>query len=148
MRVLGIDWGEARVGLAVSDETGTIASPYRVLPNDDELMANLVRAVADVGAMEIIIGYPLTLTGQEGPAADVVHEFALQLQKRVAVPLKFVDERLTTKAAEQAMREAGASAKKIKKTADAAAAAVILQTYLDLCKREERRAEENPPEDK
>ncbi len=142
MRVLGIDWGETRVGLAVSDETGTIASPYRVVPNDDELLPSLLRAVAEVGALEIIIGYPLTLTGQEGPAADVVREFALQLQKRVSVPLKFVDERLTTKAAEQAMREAGASAKKIKKTADAAAAAVILQTYLDLCKREAK-----PPED-
>jgi len=143
MRVLGIDWGEARVGLAVSDETGTIASPYRVVPNDDELFPTLIRAVAEVGAMEIIIGYPLTLTGQEGPAADIVHEFAVQLQQRVAVPLKFVDERLTTKAAEQAMREAGASAKKIKKTADAAAAAVILQTYLDLRKREKKQAEDS-----
>ena len=112
MRVLGIDWGEARVGLAVSDETGTIASPFRVIANDAAVMESLVRTIAEVGAMEIVVGYPLTLTGEEGPAAETVQAFARELQTHVAVPIKFVDERLTTKAAEDKLRAAGASVKK------------------------------------
>jgi putative Holliday junction resolvase len=135
MRVLGVDWGEARIGLAVSDETGTIASPYKVIPNDGEAAQAVVNAASVTGAEEIVVGYPLTLTGAEGPAAERVQAFARELQRRVAVPIKLVDERFTTKAAEQKLREAGASGERIKKTADAAAAALILQTYLDVSKK-------------
>jgi putative Holliday junction resolvase len=138
MRVLGIDWGESRVGLAVSDETGTIASPYRVVRNDATLMASLRRAVAEVGAAEIVIGYPLTLTGEEGPAVETVHAFARELQQGLALPVKLVDERFTTKAAEEKLRAAGVKARRIPKTADAAAAALILQTYLDIMKKAAR----------
>jgi len=85
--------------------------------------------------VEIVVGYPLTLTGQEGPAAERVQEFARDIQRRVSVPVKLIDERFTTKRAEEKLRAAGASPKKIKKTADAAAAALILQTYLDVSKK-------------
>ncbi|MEE9456732.1 MAG: Holliday junction resolvase RuvX [bacterium] len=135
MRALGVDWGEARIGLAISDETGTIASPYKVIKNDDKAAANIVTAASINGAEEIVVGYPLTLTGQEGPAAERVQEFARDIQRRVSVPVKLVDERFTTKGAEEKLRAAGASPKKIKKTADAAAAALILQTYLDVSKK-------------
>ena len=135
MRVLGVDWGEARIGLAVSDETGTIASPYKVIPNDADAAKAVVNAAAVTGAEEIVIGYPLTLTGAEGPAAERVRNFARDVQSRVSVPIKLVDERFTTKAAEAKLRAAGASADRIKKTADAAAAALILQTYLDVSKK-------------
>lgn len=139
MRALGVDWGEERIGLAVSDETGTIASPYKVIENDGKAAAAIVNAASVTGAEEIVIGYPLTLTGQEGPAAERVQEFARDVQRRVSVPVKLIDERFTTKAAEEKLRAAGASPQKIKKTADAAAAALILQTYLDVSKK-------SPPE--
>jgi putative Holliday junction resolvase len=142
MRALGVDWGEERIGLAVSDETGTIASPYKVIKNDGKAEAAVVNAAATTGAGEIIIGYPLTLTGQEGPAAERVQQFGRDVQRRVSVPVKLIDERFTTKAAEEKLRAAGASAQKIKKTADAAAAALILQTYLDVSKKAPL---ENPP---
>lgn len=135
MRVLGVDWGEARIGLAVSDETGTIASPYKVIPNDGDAAKAVVNAAAVTGAEEIVVGYPLTLTGAEGPAAERVQNFARDVQSRVSVPIKLVDERFTTKAAEEKLRAAGASNERIKKTADAAAAALILQTYLDVSKK-------------
>ena len=135
MRVLGVDWGEARIGLAVSDETGTIASPYKVIPNDGDAAKAVVNAAAVTGAEEIVVGYPLTLTGAEGPAAERVQNFARDVQSRVSVPIKLVDERFTTKAAEEKLRAAGASSERIKKTADAAAAALILQTYLDVSKK-------------
>lgn len=135
MRVLGVDWGEARIGLAVSDETGTIASPYKVIPNDGDAAKAVVNAAAVTGAEEIVVGYPLTLTGAEGPAAERVQNFARDVQSRVSVPIKLVDERFTTKAAEEKLRAAGASGDRIKKTADAAAAALILQTYLDVSKK-------------
>jgi putative Holliday junction resolvase len=135
MRALGVDWGEERIGLAVSDETGTIASPYKVIKNDGKAAAAVVNAASVTGAEEIVVGYPLTLTGREGPAAERVQEFARDVQRRVSVPVKLIDERFTTKAAEEKLRAAGASPHKIKKTADAAAAALILQTYLDVSKR-------------
>ncbi len=142
MRALGVDWGEERIGLAVSDETGTIASPYKVIKNDGKGEAAVINAASITGAGEIIVGYPLTLTGQEGPAAERVQQFARDIQRRVAVPVKLIDERFTTKAAEEKLRAAGASAQKIKKTADAAAAALILQTYLDVSKKD---SPETPP---
>ncbi len=135
MRVLGVDWGEVRIGLAVSDETGTIASPYKVIPNGGEAAQAVVNAASVTGAEEIVVGYPLTLTGAEGPATERVQDFAREIQRRVSVPIKLVDERFTTKAAEEKLRAAGASREKIKKTADAAAAALILQTYLDVSKK-------------
>lgn len=139
MRALGVDWGEERIGLAVSDETGTIASPYKVIKNGGKAAAAVVNAASVTGAEEIVVGYPLTLTGQEGPAAERVQEFARDIQRRVSVPVKLIDERFTTKSAEEKLRAAGASPQKIKKTADAAAAALILQTYLDVSKK-------SPPE--
>jgi len=135
MRVLGVDWGEVRIGLAVSDETGTIASPYKVIPNGGEAAQAVVNAASVTGAEEIVVGYPLTLTGAEGPATERVQDFAREIQRRVSVPIKLVDERFTTKAAEEKLRAAGASREKVKKTADAAAAALILQTYLDVSKK-------------
>jgi putative Holliday junction resolvase len=135
MKALGVDWGEVRIGLAVSDDTGTIASPYKVIPNDGRAAGAVVNAASVTGAQEIVVGYPLTLTGEEGPAAERVQTFARELQGRVSVPVKLVDERFSTKNAEERLRAAGASREKIKKKADAAAAALILQTYLDVSKR-------------
>jgi putative Holliday junction resolvase len=135
MKVLGVDWGASRIGLAVSDDTGTLASPFKVVDNDEGAVTAVVNAASVTGAEEIVVGYPLTLTGEEGPAAERVQEFAEELQRRVGVPIKLVDERFTTKAAEAKLRAAGASPHKIKKTADAAAAALILQTYLDVTKK-------------
>ncbi|UCH78056.1 MAG: Holliday junction resolvase RuvX [Candidatus Coatesbacteria bacterium] len=135
MKVLGVDWGASRIGLAVSDDTGTLASPFKVVDNDEGAVNAVVNAASVTGAEEIVVGYPLTLRGEEGPAAERVQEFAEELQRRVGVPIKLIDERFTTKAAEEKLRAAGASPHKIKKTADAAAAALILQTYLDVTKK-------------
>jgi len=135
VRVLAVDWGEARLGLAVSDETAVIAVPYRVIPNDPAAAAAVIRAVAETGAEEIVVGLPLTLAGDEGPAAAAARAFAAQIQSRISLPVHLVDERLTTKMAVDQLRAAGASLAKIEKAGDAAAAALILQTYLDLKKQ-------------
>jgi len=132
---MGLDWGEARLGVALSDDTGTLASPSGVVPNDDSVFATLARLAAEHDVAGVVVGLPLTLAGEEGQAAAAVRAFVATLASHVDVPVEVVDERLTTRAATQALRSAGVKPRKIKKAADAAAAALILQTYLDLRRR-------------
>jgi putative Holliday junction resolvase len=130
LRILAIDWGEARVGLAMTDEMGIIASPYDVLPNGADVYNNIADVAREKGVGKIIVGLPVTLSGEEGEAAEAARLFAEALSAAVDVPVKLFDERLTTRAAERAMREGGASGHKIKDKADAVAAALLLETYV------------------
>ena len=118
------------MGLAMTDELGIIASPYDVLPNGADVYDNIAGLVADKDIEKIIIGLPVTLSGAEGEAAAAARAFAEILTARVAVPVELFDERLTTRAAERAMREGGAGGREIKEKADAVAAALLLETYL------------------
>jgi len=133
MRVLGLDVGDRRIGVALSDETGTLASPLptleRVGPRQDlKAVAALARAH---GAREIVVGLPRTLAGEIGPQAEKVQAFAQALRPVAQVPVTFWDERLTTVMAERALIEGEVSRRRRKGLVDQVAAVLILQSWLD-----------------
>lgn len=134
MRALGIDFGSKRIGIAVSDLSGTIASPYSVIQRarsrriDHEAIRKIV---IDEEVDIVIIGLPLTLSGEHGPSAKAVTDEARQLSSVIGVPVEFVDERLTTVAADRILRESDLSASQRRQYVDKVAAAVLLQTWLD-----------------
>lgn len=133
MRSLGLDVGDARIGVAVSDETGTLASGQetlrRVGPRKD------VRAVASLvrrhEAGEVVVGLPRSLDGSVGPQAQKVLAFMDRLREVVRVPVVPWDERFTSSLARQALVEAGASRRERKASVDKVSAVLILQSYLD-----------------
>lgn len=133
MRLIGLDVGEARIGVAVSDPTGTLASAREVLARRPEALAlqAIARLVEEEEAEAIIVGLPRSLSGELHSQAALVQEFADKLRKEVQVPVEFWDERLSTVAAEREMRAAGTKRERRKAMIDAVAAAIILQSYLD-----------------
>jgi len=134
MRALGFDLGSKRIGVAVSDSTGTIASPLTVVTrsrsrrHDHETLARLVR---DEDAEVVVVGLPRSLSGQLGPAARGVLAEAKALATVLGVPVETYDERLTTVVAEAALREAGIGGAARRQRVDKVAAAVILQGWLE-----------------
>jgi putative Holliday junction resolvase len=134
VRVVGLDLGSRRIGVAVSDPTGTIASPHDVLERSgdrDSDHAGIARLVAELGAARVVVGLPLSLSGAAGRAAREVTEEAEALAKVVGVPVETFDERLTTVTAERTLSEQGLRAKQRRAVVDKVAAAVILQAWLD-----------------
>ena len=133
MRVLALDVGEKRIGVALSDPTGLIATPNTTIHRGGEAadIDAMLSLAAEHGVEEIVVGLPLTLAGRVGPQARRVTRFVDALADRASVPVKTVDERYSTVEAERMMREAGARPSRDKAAVDAAAAAVILQGYLD-----------------
>jgi len=139
MRVLGIDYGARRIGLALSDATATLASPWRLLErpaSEAETMAIIEREVAqlvaaDDGLQAVVVGWPRRLDGSATHLTPVVEAFARTLEARISVPVILQDERLSSHEAESrlAMRERDWRRRKAK--LDTAAAAVVLQDYLD-----------------
>jgi putative Holliday junction resolvase len=120
--VLAVDHGEARVGVAVSDPSGTIATPVGVVePPDAGEVATLV---AERGAGLVLVGLPVSLDGTEGTQAMAAREFSAAVAERVSVPVETYDERLTTRMAEQSARSGARAAP------DALAAAHLLESYL------------------
>jgi putative Holliday junction resolvase len=134
VRILALDLGTKRIGVAVSDITGTVASPLTVLTrsrsrrHDRERIAALVR---DEEAELVVIGLPLSLSGAEGPAARAARTEAEALGTMIPVPIETFDERLTTVTAERALAEAGVRGPARRQVVDKVAAAVILQSFLD-----------------
>src|SRR5258706_11515717 len=98
IRVLAVDWGERRIGLAVSDPTGTIASglPTLTVNGIEDALAGVQRAVDDTAAQRIVVGLPLTLRGEHGDAATRAEAFAARLATRTGLPVELMDERLTS----------------------------------------------------
>lgn len=135
-RVLGIDYGERRVGLALSDPTATIAQPLPTLKRRKGKrppVAPVARLAEEHDVREIVVGLPLTLAGEESDWTREVREFGRKLQDRAGCPVAFQDERMTSVRAERAVRSLGLSREKReeKERVDAAAAVLILQAYLD-----------------
>ena len=129
---LGIDPGEARIGVARSDPSGLIATPVETVPRGDGDLARIAAILAEEGAVEIVVGLPRSLSGGEGPAALRVREFADALARQVApVPVRLCDERLTTVTAESQLREQGRKGQRRRAVVDQVAAVVILQNALD-----------------
>jgi putative holliday junction resolvase len=135
-RILALDYGRKRIGVALSDPTRTIASPLTTLVRREGKRPPWVeirRIVEEHDVEEVVIGLPLDLQGEEGQWAAEVREFGSELTRRFGLPLHWVDERLSSVRAERAVRGMGLkrSAREQKERVDAAAAALILQAHLD-----------------
>lgn len=132
---LGIDAGSVRVGVAASDPAGVLATPVAVLRRDargGHDLDEIAELVAERGAVEVLVGLPLSLSGADGPAALVARAYAAQVAARIApVEVRLVDERLSTVEAARGLRSAGLGSKAARSVVDAAAAVVILQHALD-----------------
>ena len=132
MRILGIDFGEKRIGLAISDPLGLTAQGLATAGNINELQETITK-YPDIS--EIIVGLPKTMRGEIGQSAQKVLEFVEELKKIVAVPIVTWDERLTSVQANRMFADAGISEKKRRKMIDMTAAVFILQNYMDFKKK-------------
>lgn len=132
-RVLAIDYGRRRLGLAISDPTGTIASGIGTLDvkGDDEAIDRIVKGRADWGYCRIIVGLPIRESGTEGPIAQPVRQFAQRLRESTEVDVELVDERYTSREAQRLFHQAGKKLKGRKGEIDRLAAEVLLRDYLD-----------------
>jgi putative Holliday junction resolvase len=129
---LGVDVGDARIGVSRCDPSGLIATPVETVPRGAGDLARLRSLLDEEGAVEMVVGLPRSLSGGEGPAAAKVREFADGLARAVApVPVRLCDERLSTVTAESVLRERGKKGQKRRAVVDQAAAVVILQNALD-----------------
>jgi len=129
---LGIDPGEARIGVARSDPSGFLAVPVETVQRGEGDLARLQALVEEHEAMEVVVGLPRSLSGAEGPAALRVRGFAAALARQVdPVPVRLCDERLTTVSAEAVLREQGRKGQRRRAVVDQAAAVLILQHALD-----------------
>ena len=131
-RIIGLDPGERRVGVAVADPTGTIASPDRFIDRTKENVVETVAEMCDeLGVSLIVVGLPISLDGSEGPAARAARHLGAEIAAGVDVEVVYHDERFTTVTADQALISGGVRRKKRKDKRDQIAAAVMLQAYLD-----------------
>jgi putative holliday junction resolvase len=132
---LGIDLGSVRIGVAGSDPDSTVAYPVETIRRDSSHHRDLDRIAALVrerGIVEVVVGLPRSMSGREGPAATAARAWAAELAVRIApVPVRLVDERLSTVSAQRHMRHSGLSERKGRRVVDQAAAVVILQNALD-----------------
>lgn len=134
MRAIGIDLGAKRIGVAVSDRTGTIASPYEVVQRSGDPGRDRRRLLAiaeEEGAERIVVGLPLSLDGTIGPAARAALEEAEAMGAATDIPVETYDERLTTVTAERILREQNVKGPARRSVVDKVAAAVMLQAWLD-----------------
>jgi len=141
MRILALDVGERRIGVALSDPTQTLARSLLVLDrrDDKEALKRVAALVREQGVERVVVGYPLSLRGDVGPQAERVGRFARALARVLEVPVEMWDERYSTVDAERILREQGIGGRKRRRRIDATAAAVILQSYLDA--QAQRRSE-------
>ena len=133
MRILALDVGESRIGLALSDPTGLLASPIDAIDLDGHEPAyeKAARRASGMELSEIVVGMPYSMSGERGRQAGRVVAFVRELASLVDVPITTVDERLSTVQAERLLRGRGVEPSRDKGRLDSAAAAVILQSYLD-----------------
>lgn len=132
--LLGVDVGGVRVGLAASDAAGLLAHPVATLRRDEEGGSDLDRIAQEVrerGAVTVVVGLPRSLSGEEGVAARTARRYAVALQRRLEVPVRLWDERLTTVDAHRLLRDSGVRARDQRGVVDQAAAVLILQAALE-----------------
>ena len=130
-RILGIDHGDVRIGVAMSDETEFLASPLTTVQSGKAAVDELVAIVTEHEVRTIVVGLPRNMNGTYGPATEKVRAFIAKLSKRTDVPIVEWDERLSTVSAHNDLREAGLDGRKRKGVVDKVAARIILQNYLD-----------------
>ena len=129
---MGLDLGEKRIGVALTNNDQTIAFPDRVLTRRSAKADRqaLVALVGELAVERVIVGLPLSMDGDFGPNAERARSFGQYLGRAVRVPVEYQDERLTTVEAEQRLRDSGLSAEERRRRIDAAAAAIILEDYI------------------
>ncbi|NPU83273.1 MAG: Holliday junction resolvase RuvX [Syntrophaceae bacterium] len=133
MRILGLDYGEKRIGVAVSDELGITAQGLTVLERKNRRadMEALRRLIEEYEVEKIVVGYPVRMDGTKGIQCEKVDRFARRLEETFGLPVLLQEELLTTKEAEEILRAAGTGRKKRKAVVDKLAAVLILRSYLD-----------------
>ena len=133
MRIMALDYGTKRVGVALSDELGLIAQPLEFIPAEpkDECLRRLKEIVDSKSVTEIVIGIPRNMNGTYGPAAESARAFADSVKTALSISVKTWDERLTTVQANRALIESGMRREKRRQKVDQTAAAILLQSYLD-----------------
>ena len=134
MKAMGIDFGLARIGIAFSDDTKFLASPFLTYKrkSEEEDLAYFCNLINEKKVDEIICGLPMNMAGEEQEIAKKTREFMVKLGEKVDVKIEFVDERLSSLMAEEMLKETERDWKKRKEKLDAVAASIILQDYLDL----------------
>jgi putative Holliday junction resolvase len=132
-RILAVDYGEKRIGLAVSDELGITASPLMTLArrSDDETVRQIAQLASKLRVTQIVVGLPRRTDAQEGEMERKVKAFAEKLRQAVSMPVVLFDERFTTRIAEQVLLEADLSRRKRKQVRDRLAAVILLQSFLE-----------------
>lgn len=130
--VLGIDHGEARIGLAITDPVGIMAHPLETIQvKRTEPIERIIEIISERQVQQIVLGLPLRMDGSEGTAAEKIRVFGDQLTAKINIPLYYMDESLTTVAAAEKLHQAGKNAKKQKSIIDQAAAVEILTNWLE-----------------
>jgi len=147
MRIIGLDYGERRIGVAVGDPTGTIASPQGAIAvrKDGSHIGEIAALCESLGAERIVVGLPLHLSGAEGASAQAARALAERLQSGVAIPVVLMDERLTTAQAERALLSWDVSRAKRKRVIDGVSAALLLDAYLGRLRGEKQDRDEGNP---
>lgn len=150
--MLGIDYGARRIGLALSDATATLASPWRLVqrpPSEAETLRVMIKEIEslvkdDDGLEAVVVGWPRRLDGSPNDQTKIVETFARALEAKIAVPVVLQDERLSSREAESRLAVRESDWRKRKARLDAAAAAVILQDYLDARPRDRVMRDDGP----
>jgi putative Holliday junction resolvase len=137
---LGIDVGRARVGVARCDPDGLLATPVETVPRDDAAVARVITIADEHSAMEILVGLPLNMRGEDTASTADARTFAGQVAAASALPVRLVDERLSTVSAHAALRDSGRSQRSSRSIVDQVAAVVLLQQALDVEKSTGRPA--------
>ena len=136
MRIMAIDYGDARTGVAISDATGLLAGFTTVVPSrrPEKALEDLVKLAKEHGVEHLVVGLPRNMDGSEGPRAELCRQFAAQLGEATGLPVDLWDERRTTVEAHAILHTGGKRMKDHKKNVDAVAASLILEGYLTFCK--------------
>jgi putative Holliday junction resolvase len=132
LRILGVDWGERRIGLAVSDPSGVIASPLPTLKvtGREDALTKVAKAAEQQEAERIVVGLPLLMSGEQGRAAEAALQFASSLRERTGLIVETYDERLTSAQSRRRLQETGVKTGRAKEKVDQGAAVVLLESYL------------------
>jgi len=132
MKIMGIDYGDARTGVAISDLLCSIVGSTYVIPsrNTEKAIADIVKLAQDNGVGELVVGLPKNMNGTEGPRAELCREFAEELKNATGLPVEMWDERRTTVEAHNILSQHNYHGQKRKNTVDAVAASLILEGYL------------------
>lgn len=141
MSILGLDYGQKRIGVAKSDELNFMAHPIGFIPfkNEQDLINSIENLVVEHHVKKVVIGLPITLKGETGPQAEKVMSFVEVLKKHIQLPVVTWDERLTSAQAERALLAQDVSRSKRRIKRDAVAAEIMLQSYLDFLKQKDSR---------